>query len=283
MRTVLSLLLTAWLCVPAPTLAAPAEPDEAPGASGAPSDTASKGDDKDKAKKKKDKKKKNQLTLQEQYELGLKFLRRGYYVKALEQFNRIRNYHRDDPFAVKAELAIADVHYKKSEWDQARLAYEDFMRLHPRHPDLDYVVHRIGETMFKKGPRVAGRDQTWTRQAVNAWSGFSSRFPDSDYRADVEEKLVECRRRLAKKELDIARFYVRRAAWPAVEGRAQGLVETWPESPFVPASLELLAEAHAWQGNAEAAAAILAKLREVDPERAERATDKVDRAEPEDA
>ncbi len=31
------------------------------------------------------------LTVQDQYELGLRYLKRGYYVKALEQFNRIRN------------------------------------------------------------------------------------------------------------------------------------------------------------------------------------------------
>ena len=65
---------------------------------------------------------KKQLTVQDMYELGLRYMKRGYYVKALEQFNRVRNYHRDDPYAVKAELAIADVYYQKNEWDQARLA-----------------------------------------------------------------------------------------------------------------------------------------------------------------
>ena len=79
--------------------------------------------------------KNQELSVEEQYELGLKYLKRGYYVKALEEFNQIRNYHRDDPYAVKAELAIADLYFSKSEWDQARLAYEDFLRLHPRHED----------------------------------------------------------------------------------------------------------------------------------------------------
>ena len=41
------------------------------------------------------KKKRARLTVQEQYELGLKYLKRGMYIKALEQFNRVRNYHRD--------------------------------------------------------------------------------------------------------------------------------------------------------------------------------------------
>jgi len=175
-------------------------------------------------------KERKELTVEEQYELGLKYLRRESYVKALEQFNRIRNTHRDDPYSVKAELAIGDVYYKKREWDQARLAYEDFMRMHPRHQDLDYVVYRMGLSLYRKAPLVAGRDQTWTRQAVHTWAGFESRFPDSQYRAEVEELLEVSRDRLARKELSIARFYVRRKAWPAVSDRAEGMLRTYPDS-----------------------------------------------------
>ena len=175
-------------------------------------------------------KERKELTVEEQYELGLKYLRRESYVKALEQFNRIRNTHRDDPYSVKAELAIGDVYYKKREWDQARLAYEDFMRMHPRHQDLDYVVYRMGLSLYRKAPLVAGRDQTWTKQAVHTWAGFESRFPDSEYRAEVDELLQVSRDRLARKELAIARFYVRRKAWPAVSDRAEGMLRTYPDS-----------------------------------------------------
>lgn len=151
-------------------------------------------------------------TVQEQYELGLRYLKRGYYVKALEQFTTIRNLHRDDPLAVKAELAIADVYFDQGEWDQARVAYEDFMRLHPRHEDLDYVVFRLGLTAYKKAPKVAARDQTWTRQAVNTWSGYEARFSSSEHLPEVQEKLGEARDRLAHKEFIIGEFYLRREA-----------------------------------------------------------------------
>ena len=99
-------------------------------------------------------KKRDRLSVKEQYELGLKYMNRGMYIKSLEQFNRVRNYHRDDPHSVKAELAIGDVYFKKAEWDQARLSYEDFSRMHPRHPDLDYVIYRIGMTNYKKAPKA---------------------------------------------------------------------------------------------------------------------------------
>ena len=118
----------------------------------------------------------DQPTVPEQFELGQRFMKRGYYVKALEQFNRIRNYHRDDPYAIKAELAIADMYFAKGEWDQARLAYMDFQRSHPRNEELDYVVYRIGLSLYRKAPKVSARDQVWTRQTVNQWTGYAVRF-----------------------------------------------------------------------------------------------------------
>ena len=78
------------------------------------------------------------------YEKGLRAMRRGYYTKALEHFNRVRNYHRDDPVSMQAELAIADLYFKQSDFEAARYAYEDFARLHTRHKHLDYVNYQGG-------------------------------------------------------------------------------------------------------------------------------------------
>lgn len=211
-----------------------------------------------------------ELTVQQQYDLGLKYLQRGNHAKALETFNRIRNYHRDDPLAIKAELAVADVHFRKSDWDLARLAYEDFMRMHPRHPDIDHVVYRIGMSLYRKAPRLAARDQTWTRQAVNTWAGFEARFPESEHRVEVAERYQESRERLARKELLIARFYLRREAWTAVSGRADGLVKGWPESASTPEAWGLLAVAGAHQGDQGQVDAALEQVGKTDPARAER-------------
>lgn len=192
-------------------------------------------------------------TAQELYEQGLRQMRRGYYTKALESFNRVRNYHRDDPVSVKAQLAIADLHFKKHDYAQAKFQYEEFAALHPRHEDLDYVTYRIGLSIYKGASKLAGRDQTATRSAVNVWTGFDSRFPESDYVEDVDRLLERGRNRLARKELYIARFYERKDAWGAVRGRAEHLVRRYPDTEPVPEALELLGTAlHAWGDTAEA-------------------------------
>jgi outer membrane protein assembly factor BamD len=196
----------------------------------------------------------------ERYELGLKYMKRGYYTRALEQFNRVRNYHRDDPHAVLSELAIADLYFKKAEWDQARLAYEDFQRMHPHHEQVDYVVYRMGLCLWRKAPSVAARDQVWTRQAVNTWSGFAARYPDSELLPDVQEHLGEGRDRLAHKEFLIGKFYLRREAWAAAAGRFEGMLRSYPQASDRELALAYLGQCRFHQGDIEGARATLRKL-----------------------
>lgn len=207
-------------------------------------------------------------TAEELYDQGLKQMRRGYYTKALESFNRVRNYHRDDPVSLKAQLAIADLHYKKGDYEQARFAYEEFASLHPRHENLDYVTFRIGQSIYRRAAKFAGRDQTATKSAVNVWTGFDSRFPESQYLDDVNRLLSRGRNRLAAKELYIAKFYARREAWGAVKGRTEYLVRRYPDAEQVEPALVYLGTAlHAW-GSVDEANAVRERLATDFPESA---------------
>lgn len=189
----------------------------------------------------------DEVTPRQRFELAQRYAKRGYTTKALEIYNRIRNYNRDDPVAVEAELAIADLYYQKGEYEQARLAYDDFARLHKKSAKLDYVVFRSAQSLFKRAPAASGRDQTSTRQAVASLSGFEVRFPESEYKDEVARLRGKGTNRLAAKELVVARFYARRDAWVAARRRAEGLVEKYPESKYAAEALYLTGRAwHEW-------------------------------------
>jgi outer membrane protein assembly factor BamD len=205
-----------------------------------------------------------QRSAQDLYEQGLRQMQRGYYTKALESFTRVRNYHRDDPISVKAQLAIADVYFKKHDFEQARYAYEEFAAYHPRHENLDYVTYRIGLSIWRRAPRLAGRDLSSTRAAVNVWTGFDTRFPDSKHIEEVNKHLERERARLAHKELYIARFYARRGAWDAVRGRAEYLLLRYPDTPWADEALYWMGTAmHAW-GDTDEAVQVRDRLAEED-------------------
>ena len=206
-----------------------------------------------------------QTAAEVRYEHALRLMRRGSYTRALEELNRVRNFHRDDPVSILAELAIADLYFQRGDFEQARLAYEDFARLHPRHDQLDYVVYRIGLSIFRRAPRFAGRDQTATEHAINTWTGFDQRFPDSEHRAEVEELLEEARERVAAREIHVARFYARRDAWPSVARRTAHLLTRHPDSAHVPEALKLQGEAFHATGQIDAAKAARARLEAAHP------------------
>ena len=216
--------------------------------------------------KKKGKKPKRAESAQELYEQGLRHMKRGYHTKALEKFNRVRNYHRDDPVSVKAQLAIADVHFKKGDYEQARFTYEEFASYHPRHENLDYVTYRIGLSIYKRASKLAGRDQSPTRGAVNNWTGFNTRFPESSYAEEVDKLLTRSRNRLASKELFVAKFYADRDAWGSVRRRTEYLLRKYPNTEPVPQALMLLGTAlHNW-GEVEQSAEIRTRLAKAYPD-----------------
>jgi outer membrane protein assembly factor BamD len=215
------------------------------------------------------------LSPAEQYEYGERQLRRGYADRALQVFNHLRNFHRDDPVSLRAELAVADVYFRQREFEQARLAYEDFARLHPRSEQMDYVVYRTGLSIYKRSPKTAQRDQTPTWQAINTWTGFGTRFPDSEHREEVSVLLQRSRDRIAAKELSIARFYQREGKWLAVRRRAETVLETQPESTHVPEALMLAGIAYYEFGRIDEARETRERLASAFPESSE--LDRLDR------
>ena len=213
-------------------------------------------------------------TVEELYEQGQKYVKRGYYTKALESFNNVRNYYRDDPLAQMAELAIADVYFKKAEWDLARYSYDDFRRRYPRHEKADYATFQIGMSFYKKAPKFSGRDQKWTESTIAVWNGFETRYPESEHLTEMQELRSECLERLAKKELGIAEFYEKRKAWDAVRRRGEGLVQDFPQSSHVPEAYALLVQAYVELGDRSAAEMALDRLRSSHPEEATRLQEK---------
>ena len=192
-------------------------------------------------------------SMDELYEDCIQNAERGYHTKALEVCNRVRNVYRDSPLSTLAEVVIADIYFKRGDYEQARIAYEDFSRLHPRHEKMDYITYRIGLTIFKRAAGAAGRDQGPTRQAVNAWTGFDTRFPDSEYVPEVTRLLGKARDRLARKELHIANFYARREAWKASQKRLEGLLKRYADTPTAPEAMSNLGIAyHRWGMSSQA-------------------------------
>lgn len=206
------------------------------------------------------------MSAEEVYTVAVKQMRRGLYDRAIEAFQHVRNFHRDDPLSVKAQLALADIRFDKGDFEEARYAYEEFATYHPRHEAMDHVTYRVGLCIYKRAAKVAGRDQTTTRAAVNKWTGYANRYPDSANVEQVEKYLARGRDRLAAAELFVARFYAKRGSWRAVEGRTRSLLRLFGDSQHAEEALMLAAKAYHGLGRATEAASARERLAEQYPE-----------------
>ncbi len=195
------------------------------------------------------------------YEQGLKAMQRGNWDKAILKFRELRNFHRDDPLSVKAQLALADIQFERGNFEEARYAYEEFATYHPRHESLDHVTFQIGMSIWKRAPKWAGRDQTTTRTALNSWSSFEARFPESGYTEQVHTLMGRGNARLASKVVWIGRFYQKKRQWPAVYGRGRELRATFPGSRYETEAMAMMAMAAHHMGRPDEADSLLEQMR----------------------
>ena len=202
----------------------------------------------------------NKYTAQELYDLAQHNLEKNNHTKALEHFTTLRNYFRDDPLSIEAELGIAEVYKDRGDYDLARFAFDDFRKLHPRHPKLDYVDFQVGMMQYQKASRRAGRDQSWTQSALSFWDNYEYRYPNSSYKEEVLEIRQIAINRMAKREYQIAMFYKKRKAWESVRRRSEFLIRNYPDSEYKQKALLLLVEAYSWQNRDEEAQLIIETL-----------------------
>ena len=156
-------------------------------------------------------------------------------------------------FAQQAQLEIAYAYYKFAEPESAIAAAERFIRLHPRHPNVDYAYYVKGLANFNRGKGLverylptdpSQRDPGAALQSFNDFAELVDKFPDSRYAADSAQRMRYLKNNLARYELHVADYYMRRGAYLAAANRAKYVVENYQRAPAIPDALALMARAY---------------------------------------
>lgn len=160
------------------------------------------------------------------------------------------------PFGVTTEQAQLDliyVHEKLGDTDAALAAADRFIRLHPRHPNVDYAYYMRGyakynedRTAFKRWfyPNTAARDDGPDVQAYAYFLEYVTRYPQSSYVADAKMRMNVLRETLAEHEMNVARFYLKRGAYLAANQRASYVVSNYAQTAVVPDALAMMAKTY---------------------------------------
>ncbi len=191
------------------------------------------------------------------YEEAKKAREGGDYQTAIDYYEKLESRYPFGPYAEQAQLEIAYCYYKYEEPASAIAAADRFIKLHPRHPNVDYAYYIKGLANFNQGRGfverylpidASQRDPAAAQQAFQDFAELTERFPDSSYAVDASRRMSYLRNQLARYELHVADYYMRRGAFVAAANRARYVLERYPQATAVPDALAIMAKAYAKLG-----------------------------------
>ncbi|MCA8908204.1 MAG: outer membrane protein assembly factor BamD [Rhodospirillaceae bacterium] len=181
------------------------------------------------------------------------------FADAATLFDEVERQHPYSPWATRAQLMAAYSHYLDLDYDQAILALNRFIRLHPGNEEVDYAYYLRALSYYEQISDVE-RDQEMTRRALDALGEVVTLFPDTDYARDARLKRDLTLDQLAGQNMTIGRWYLRQGYYQAAINRFNTVIQDYQTTTHVPEALHRLVEAYVALGlrdQAQAAAAVL--------------------------
>jgi outer membrane protein assembly factor BamD len=177
----------------------------------------------------------------------------GNYLTAIEYYETLESRFPFGKYAMQAQIDVAYAYFKFEEPDSAITALDRFIKLHPRHPAVDYAYYLKGLVNFERGGTIldvivardlSEFDRNLLLRAYNDFKLLTQRFPSSEYATDARKRMIFLRNELARSDFKIANYYASREAWVAVTGRTRFILLNYQGTDVIKRTLELQLKAY---------------------------------------
>jgi outer membrane protein assembly factor BamD len=175
---------------------------------------------------------------------GMDAYENGKYKKAIEKFQKLKDYYPFSKYAILAELKIADAHYQREEYEDAIFAYENFEQLHPRNEAIPYVIYQIGRCYYEQID-TTDRDQTSAQNALEAFQRLVKQFPRDQYSTRAGEHIKTAQKSLAGHTYVVGVFYYKSKHYKAALHRFMSIISDYPDVGYHQKALEYIARCEA--------------------------------------
>ena len=187
------------------------------------------------------------------YDTAQRRMKANNFFSAIESLEAIEARYPFGRYAEQAQSELIYAYYMNGEDEAAHEAAEKFIRLNPRHPNIDYAYFMRGIASYTRDKGMfarifksdlSNRDISGAKQAFGELSEFLTRFPQSQYAAYASQRLIYLRALIAKNELVAAEYYLKRKAYVAAFRRAKYVIENIPNTSETMRALKILKECY---------------------------------------
>jgi len=190
------------------------------------------------------------LDAEDQFDLAKREFDRKRYAHAAEAFRRLIFEHPGSGRVDEAQFLLAKCFYNIKDYLQAEAEFKHFALNYPDSPYADDAAYYVAMTHYKQIP-AHYHDQSETQKAIDSFSRLLVKHPESDLVPQAEEKILDCRDRLARKELENGKLYLKlKGCGPAVV-YFQYVISEYPDTEWSEEAKKLLDECQEKLGSAE--------------------------------
>ncbi len=177
----------------------------------------------------------------------------GGYEKAINYYQKLEARYPYGRFAQQAQIELAYAYYKDKDAAGTITAADRFIKMHPNHPNVDYLFYLKGLANFVDDQGIFGflsnqdmteRDPKSAKDAFDAFKELVTKYPESKYAPDSVARMNYLVNALASHEVHVARYYMKRSAYLAAANRVQFAMKTYPQAPANEEGLLIMVKAY---------------------------------------
>jgi outer membrane protein assembly factor BamD len=152
----------------------------------------------------------------------------GNYEEAADLFQQLKDRYPYSRYGLLADLRVGDAYAKAKRWDEAALAYEDFIRLHPKNEVVPYTLYQMG-MVYHQQMLTADRDPNLSRKATDTFQHLLREYPNDEWAVKAMPRLKESLERLAGHDMSVGNFYYCTKHYEAAIGRYKSVLTQYPD------------------------------------------------------
>jgi len=192
------------------------------------------------------------VSADDQFELAKNRFDSKKYSEAAESFKRVIFEHPGSDLVDDAQHYLAECYFLMGDYTQAREEYTFLLDNLPHSPYRAQAFFRLGVCYYRSSsPHQLNQSQT--RKALEIFEDFATRFPDSELLPQAQEYKRSCLERLAEKQLEAGKHYLRMGKYSSAEIYLRDGIQSFPDSRHVKEFHLLLGECYEKQGETDKA------------------------------
>ncbi len=202
---------------------------------------------------------KSDASVEELYNGAMDDMNAKNYKTAQKKFEDVERLFPYSQWSTQAQVMGAYAAYQDLRYDEAILALDRFLELHPGHARADYVLYLKAMCYYEQLADVK-RDQHMTALALDALDALINRYPESPYAREAKLKRDLTMDHLAGKEMEIGRYYLNRGEHTAAINRFLAVIRNYQTTTHTPEALHRLVESYVSLGMIDQAIKVAAVL-----------------------